>query len=120
MLYINNILMPEPKLNGVSIKKEKVWSKNTTRTSNAVMIGDIVRIIRTGSIEWPTLTHNQVRMIENEISNTEKSFVPVKYIDEKGDIASFQAYFGTPSYQLYSWADGISVVNSAKVDFIEK
>lgn len=120
MLYINNILMPEPKNLGIKIKKEKVWSKNTTRTASAFMVGDIKRIIRTVTIEWPLLTNSQVRMIDNEISNVQKAFVPIKYIDEKGDISSYQVYFGAPIYQLYSWADGFRLVTGVAVDAVEQ
>lgn len=120
MLYINNVLMPDPKQGGVKIKKEKVWSENTQRTASGRMVGDIVCIKRTLTIEWPPLTNEQVRRIDNEISNINKAFVQVKYTDEAGAVNTMWAYFGTPAYTLYSWANGIRYVSGVAVDAIEQ
>lgn len=120
MLYINNVLMPEPKQSGVKIKKEKVWSDNTARSAAGTMAGDIICIKRTLSIEWPPLSNEQVRRIDNEISNINKAFVPIKYIDEAGRVTTTTVYFGTPAYTLYSWSEGIRYVTGAAVDAIEQ
>lgn len=40
-IYINGVKMPTLKLNGLTYKKEKIWSKNTGRVSNGDMKGDV-------------------------------------------------------------------------------
>lgn len=41
-LLIGGVEMPEPKQGGVTISKEKIWSKNTGRGSDGTMNGDVV------------------------------------------------------------------------------
>ena len=41
-IYIDGVKMPTLKLNGLTYKKEKIWSKNTGRVSNGDMKGDVI------------------------------------------------------------------------------
>ena len=36
--------MPGLKLNGLTVTKEKIWSKNTGRAANGEMVGDLIAI----------------------------------------------------------------------------
>ena len=58
-IYIDGVKMPTLKLNGLTYKKEKIWSKNTGRVSNGTMKGDVVARKYTLSCQWPPLTRAQ-------------------------------------------------------------
>lgn len=116
-LTIDNVQMPPLKENGLTITREKVWSKNTGRGSSGLLIGDIVTIKYKLVCEWPALTKEEVAVIDNAV---EPKFVQVRFYDPK--TASFitrQMYAGTPSYSVYQYANA-KIYSSVKVDLIER
>lgn len=119
-LTINGVAMPQPALEGVTISTEKVWSANTGRTASGKMVGSIIAKKTTIKIKWPVLTPEQVSIIENAVSDLSQPFVPVQYTDMCGNRVSKTVYFGTPSYTVYSWADGLKLVKDTSVDGIEQ
>ena len=52
-LIIGDVTMPTLKLNGLTITKEKIWSKNTGRAASGEMIGDIITTKYTLKCSWP-------------------------------------------------------------------
>ena len=50
----------EPALNGIEESQEKIWSKNTGRTSSGKMTGDIVTTKLKLKIKYPVLTIEQI------------------------------------------------------------
>ena len=119
-LTINGVTMPTPALEGVTIATEKVWSANTGRTASGKMVGDIIAKKTTIKIKWPVLTMEQAAVIEAAVSDSDHPFVPVRYTDMCGKTVEKTVYFGTPSYTVYSWADGLQLVKDASVDGIEQ
>lgn len=119
-LYINGVKMPDPALEGVTVSREKIWSSNTGRTTSGKMVGTVVAVKTTLKIKWPVLTPAQVAVIENAVSDAGNPFVPVKYTDATGATVTKTMYFGTPSYTVYSWADGMQYIKNASVDGIEQ
>lgn len=119
-LYINGVQMPTPALEGLTIKREKIWSANTGRSASGKMLGTIVGIKTTVSIKWPILTMEQVAAIEAAVSDPDNPFVPLKYTDMTGQTVTKTVYFGTPSYTIYSYAPGIQYVRDVTVDGIEQ
>lgn len=119
-LSINGVAMPEPALEGVTIAPEKIWSANTGRAASGKMLGDVVAIKHTIKIRWPPLTPAQVAVIEAAVSNAEAPFVPISYTDMRGNQVTRTVYFGTPSYTLYSLADGRQWIADVTVDAIEQ
>lgn len=117
MLEINGIRMPEPKLNGLKIKKEKIWSSNTGRTASAFMVGDLISIKYTLSIEWPVLTFEEAVLIDTEIS---KPYFSVKFQDVDGTYITKEFYAGTPVYPVYSYGCPKYVYSGTAVDLIER
>ena len=117
-LYINNVQMPDPALEGITISKEKIWSSNAGRTTSGKMVGTVVAVKTTLKIKWPPLSPDQVAVIENAVSGG--AFVPVRFTDATGATVSKTMYFGTPSYTVYSWADGVQYIRNATVDGIEQ
>ena len=117
-LYINGARMPDPALEGVTISREKIWSSNTGRTTSGRMVGTVVAVKTTLKIKWPPLTPDQAAVIENAVSGG--SFVPVRFTDATGATVTKTMYFGTPSYTVYSWADGVQYIKDVTVDGIEQ
>lgn len=119
-LTINGVTMPSPALQGVTISTEKIWSKDTGRTSSGKMVGTIVAIKATVSIKWAALTPNEVATIEAAVSDADNPFVPMEYVDMCGNYVRKMVYFGTPTYTSYSWASGLQYVSSVEVSGIEQ
>lgn len=117
-LYINGVRMPDPALEGVTIGREKIWSSNTGRTTSGKMVGTVVAVKTTLKIKWPPLTPAQTAVIENAVSGS--PFVPVRFTDATGQTVTRTMYFGTPSYTVYSWADGVQYIKDVTVDGIEQ
>ena len=112
--------MPDPALEGVTVNREKIWSSNTGRTTSGKMVGTVVAVKTTLKIKWPILTPAQVATIEGAVSDPDNPFVPVKYTDATGSTVTKTMYFGTPSYTVYSWANGRQYIKGACVDGIEQ
>lgn len=119
-LYINGQKMPTPALEGLIISKEKVWSANTGRTAAGKMVGTVVAIKTTVKIKWPPLTPAQVAVIEAAVSDGSDPFVPVKFTDATGTTVTKTMYFGTPTYTVYSWANGRQYLRDVSVTAIEQ
>lgn len=119
-LTINGVTMPAPKVGGMKIQPEKVWSNNTGRTGDATMVGTIIAIKTTVEIAWPPLTVEQVATIEGAVSNIELPFVPMTFTDQTGAQREMNVYFGTPSYTAFDWVNGQWMVTDASVTGIEQ
>ena len=117
-LTINGIAMPDPALEGVTIATEKVWSANTGRTASGTMVGSVIARKTTIKIKWPVLTRAQAALIEQAVNAAD--FVPVSYLDMGGNRVTKTVYFSTPTYTLYSWANGLELVKDVSVEGIER
>ena len=119
-LYINSKKMPTLALEGVVISREKIWSANTGRTAAGKMVGTVVAVKTTIKIKWPPLTPDQVAVIESAVSDGDNPFVPVKFTDATGVTVTKTMYFGTPTYTVYSWANGRQYLRDVSVTGIEQ
>lgn len=119
-LYVDDVQLPTPKLGGLTITPNKMWSANTGRLeSSGEMAGTIVAIKHKISIKWPDLTMEQIQTIEAAVSSM-TAFHTLKYTDMTGQVTSLQVYFGDPSYTIYSYSEDIQWIKDAAVDAIEK
>lgn len=118
-LKINGVVMPPPALQGVTITTEKIWSSDTGRTSSGRMVGTMVAKKSKIAIKWPALTMEQAETIEAAVSGS-GAFVPMEYTDMGGKTVKKTVYFGTPTYTIYSLADGFQYILDASVDGIEQ
>lgn len=116
-LRIGDVAMPVPKAEGVTISREKIWSSNTDRTASGKMVGDLVAIKYKIKIEWPPLTMEQAKLIDDAVS---PAFFPVRFTDQGGTTQTITCYAGTPSYRQYSWAEGVQYVTGVAVDLVEQ
>ena len=119
-LTFNGVVMPTPKVGGLKIQREKVWSSNTGRTADVTMVGTILAIKDNVEISWPPLTMEEVALIESVVSNKDLPFITMGYVDATGQEKEIPVYFGTPSYTAFDWINGQWMVLDAKVSSIEK
>ena len=119
-LTIDGMTMPPPKVGGMKISPEKVWSKNTGRTAAVTMVGTILDIKHTVEISWPPLTVEQVSLIERAVSNKGRPFVPMAYTDQTGSRHTMNVYFGTPTYTCFDRIGGEWKVTDVTVSAIEQ
>lgn len=117
-LLIGGVEMPEPKQGGITISKEKIWSKNAGRGSDGTMNGDVVARKWTVKIEWPPLSEAQIKKIDDAI---DPAFIKVKFKHPgTGKLIEKTMYAGTPSYPVYSYADGLPRYVGVGVTLIER
>lgn len=119
-LTVDGVVLPQPLINGFSIKPEKVWSKNTGRTAAVTMVGTILDIKTTVDIKWPALPVEKVELIEQVVSNKDRPFVPMSFTDQTGARRTMTVYFGTPTYNCFSWVDGEWRVTDLSVSAVEQ
>lgn len=120
MLKINNWQAPEPKQNGLTISKEKIWSKNTGRASEGTMVGDVIAIKTTMKITFPPLSGQQVSELD---AHLEPAFISVYFKDPRLNAYTTKTFYaGTPSYPVYSYAKDYTHMEyvGVAVDLIEQ
>lgn len=109
--------MPTPKKDGLTISKEKIWGPKTGRGSDGTMLGDLVSIKYKLQITWPPLTAAQSATIDRAVSN---AFFPVTFTDPAtGGRTTITCYAGAPSYNVYSYVNGVKMCSGVQVDLIQ-
>lgn len=117
-LVIGGVTMPTLKKEGLTISKEKVWSKNTGRAANGDMIGDIVAIKYTLDCEWPPLSREQTAVIDTAVT---PAFFDATFTDPGSNSrVTKRMYAGTPVYPVYSYVKGVKTYSGVKVTLIQK
>lgn len=119
-LFIDGEKMPEPKFNAIECSDEKVWSANTGRSKSAFMNGAIVAIKKTRVLTFPPLTKAELDRLNEKVSS-EAEWHTVKLEDTSGNtVFSFDCYFGTPTWTVYSGALKCRYFKDYKVEAIER
>lgn len=123
VLWFNGIEMPDPALNGITITKEKIWSKNAGRGTAGKMMGDIVAVKYKIQIKWPILSQEETALVDGVLSDESKPFFDMKFKDPKsktGNYVTKTVYAGTPTYPVYSYVDGLPRYVGVAVDLVEQ
>lgn len=117
-LKFGGVDMPDPALNGLTYKPEKIWSKNTGRGADARMLGDVIAIKMTLQIKWNILSDAQVVKIDAAIT---PAFFPVYFKNPRtGKYETKTFYADAPTYPVYSYVSGLPAYNGVAVDLIEQ
>ena len=119
-MEINGVRVKSPKVNGMTRKREKLWSKNTGRAASGKMQGTILAIKTTYDFEWISLTQEEQELIESLISDKAVPFSTIRISRPDGSVHEFECYFGTPSFGEWSLVMGQWRCTSAKVSAIER
>lgn len=116
VLEIDNVVMPP--VQSLTVTSEKIWSKNTTRSANGELKGDIVAIKLKAAFGFAPLTDEQTKTLDKAIS---KTFFNAKFKNPRtGKIETHRMYSGSGSYPVYSYVDGLPRYVGVAVDLIEK
>lgn len=119
-LYVDDVQLPTPKLGGLTITPNKMWSANTGRLeSTGTMVGTVVAIKNKIEIKWPSLTMEQVAVIEAAVS-TLTAFHTLRYTDMTGQSKTLKVYFGDPTYNIYSYSEGVQRIQDVSVSAVEQ
>lgn len=115
---IDGAVMPEPKQGGITITKEKIWSKNTGRATNGSMVGDVIAIKTKMQVSWNILSGEQVAVLDAAL---EPAFISVYFKDPRLNAYTTKTFYaGTPTYPVYSYATGLPEYVGCAVDLIEQ
>lgn len=118
MLQIDGVTMPEPKQGGITFSEEKIWSKNTGRTTDGTMVGDIVAIKTKMKLSFAVLSGEQIALLDAAVS---PAFIEVYFKDPRINAYTTKTFYaGTPSYPVYSYAAGLPEYVGTAVDLIEQ
>lgn len=117
-MIIGGVTMPTLKKGGLTISKEKIWSKNAGRATDAGMIGDIIAIKYTLDCEWPPLSREQTAVVDAAVT---PAFFDVTFTDPGSNSrVTKRMYAGTPVYQVYSYVNGVKTYSGVKVTLIQQ
>lgn len=119
-LYIDNVQMPTPALEGVTLTRNKIWSENTGRLEQSgTMAGTITAMKWKVEIKWPPLSMAQVAVIDAAVSS-QTPFHTLKFVDMAGTVREISVYFGDISYKQYSYSEGYQLIQDVSVSAIEQ
>lgn len=119
-MVINNIQVKEPKLAGVSVTDELIWSSNTGRSASGKMIGDIVATKSTIEIAWAPLSFADMKKIRDAIMSGGE-FFEITYPDPAvaRDVTK-EVYCGNIPRLLYSLSAQYPRYQDVTIQFIER
>ena len=120
--------LPEPKLGGIAVTDEPVWSEETGRVSDGTMKGDIRAWKTTVEVAWPPLTYAQAKTIRDAIGAGDKTrnFFKIRFSDiEEGSTLGTMTtektvYVGNVPRLLYSTSSVYQRYYDIKLTFIEQ
>lgn len=96
---------------------ELIWSKNTGRSSDGTMIGDVIAEKKTIEIKWGVLTESEVHLIKSKICS---GFFQVQFRDD-GDNFELPFYRGSLQKEHLGYiGDGIYYYSSATAQIVQK
>lgn len=123
------VTVKDPKIGGIAVTDEPIWSSNTGRSSTGKMIGDIVARKTTIEVAWPPLTYAEMKTLRNAII-AGGEFFKIKYKDVEG-VTSGDAtlsnmtttktvYCGNIPRLMYSTNSKYQKYVDVKIEFIEQ
>ena len=126
-MQINGVTVKEPKLGGISVTDESIWSSNTGRSSTGKMIGDIVATKTTIEVSWPPLTYGEMKTIRDAIV-AGGEFFSITYPDIQAGInqdgslktQTKTVYCANIPRLLYSTSDIYKRYTDITIQFIEQ
>lgn len=119
-LYIDDVQVKTPKLEGLEISENKMWSANTGRLeATGEMAGTITAIKSKMEISWPDMTVADYLKIMDRVCN-EEAFHTLRWLDAGGETHTLMVYFGDPSCTAAYNSTKRPIVKNLKVSAIEK
>ena len=115
ILKCGSTVLPAPM--SITSGDEIIWSKNTGRTTNGDMAGDVIAEKKTLDIRWGILTEAEVQLIKQKITT---GFFPITFRDD-GISMTINTYRGSLSKEHMGYVgDGIYYYRSATAQIVQK
>ena len=119
-MAIDDEVVPCPANSGIAVSDEKIWSDNAGRLADTLeMAGTIRGIKHKYDIKWGALSQDEARVLRRKLSSL-SPFHKLQFMDIDGDFVTVNVYFGTPSFGMYSWAEGIRWIINTTCSAIER
>ncbi len=116
VLTIDGVVMP--KVKSMSFGAEKIWSKKTGRVANGDMKGDLIAVKLKLQVVFAPLSDEETRIVDAAIS---RAFFDAKFRNPRsGKMETHTMYAGTPTYPVYSYAEGMPRYVGTGVDLVEQ
>ena len=117
VIKIGDVTLPTP--DGLTIQRNKIWSKNAGRTAAGYMVGDIVARKYKIEISYTTLTAVQVQTIFAAVDTA--AFVAVTFTDPYTNTAkTIDVYGGDISIAVQQYYKDNVLYNSLKISLVER
>lgn len=111
---------PTAKKEGYSVIPNKVWSKNTGRSADATMLGDIIAIKHTIKYTIDRMTENELSALSNVIDTT-TAFHSVSYYDPKTKATRTGTFYvADPTYTVEVVQNGVPRYKDITIELIEQ
>lgn len=119
-MVINGVTVKDPKLGGISVTDEPIWSSNTGRAADGTMVGDIVARKTTVEVGWGPLTFAQAKQIRDAIISGGE-FFSITYPDPAvAANVTKTVYCGNIPRLLYSLSNTYPRYQDVTIQFIER
>ena len=119
-LVIDGYTVPHAKKEGYHVIYNKVWSKNTGRSADATMLGDIIAIKRTVKQEIDRLSASELTALSAVIDNT-TAFHSVTFYNPKTDtMVSGTFYAADLTYNVELVQNGTPRYKDIQIELIEQ
>ena len=122
------VTVAEPKIGGIVVTDEPIWSSNTGRGDDGEMIGDIKAWKTTIDVTWPPLSYAEVKAIRDAIGAGDKTRTKfkIKYPDVEAGISSGnlqmqekEVYVANIPRELYSTSTVYKRYSGFTIQFVE-
>lgn len=120
VLYLNGIKVATPAENGLTIGRYKTWSENSGRSASGKAIGSIKYLKYKVEIKWDKLSAEEVKTIDDIVSDITKPFTTVKFRNIDGNMKEIICYFGDSVMNVYRFENGKPIVDGYKISTIEQ
>lgn len=119
-MVINGTTVKTPKLGGITITDEPIWTSKTGRSTDGTMLGEIVAWKTTISVTWGPLTFAESKKIRNAIKSG-GNFFKIKYHDDDAEkMVEKTVYVGNMPRTVYSLVASCRWHTDCTINFIEQ
>ena len=120
VLNIGGYEPPAPDKGSVQVGVQKIWSENTKRTASAKMVGDIKAIKTTLDISWAEMKQEDLKKLDEKVSNKSQSFFNVTYVDQRGVQQTKKFYADSMSYTRDVYRNGTIWYTDVSLSLVEQ
>lgn len=119
-LVIDSVQVTHAKKEGYSCTYNKVWSKNTGRSADATMLGDIVAVKRTIKQAVDRMTENEINSL-SAVLDTTTPFHSVTFLDPKTKTYVTGTFYAADmTYTVERFKNGTPTYKDIQIELIEQ